>query len=199
MLSLEDYKALFMVIGLVGVLLFASPALGLVLRLPAREPFSELYVLGPGRLAEGYPFNVKDGEDYLVYVGVRNHMGSSAYYVVGVKFRNQSEPLPNSTASIPSPLPTLYEYRIFIRDGDVWEAPLRFSLVGISFSKNACLVECLKINGVLFAVNKIALWDYENRGYYYQLFIELWIYDANLGAFKFHNIFVTLWLNATVV
>lgn len=199
MLSLEDYKALFMVAGLAGVLSFASPALGLVLRLPAGERFSELYILGPGNMAEGYPFNVKDGEDCLVYVGVGNYMGSSAYYVVSVKFRNQSEPLPNSTAGIPSPLPTLYEYHIFLRDGDVWEAPLSFSLVGVSFSGNTCLVEGLRINGVLFAINKTTLWDYENKGYYYQLFIELWIYDIDLGAFKFHNRFVTLWLNATAV
>ena len=197
MLRLEDYKAVFATLGLIGVLLFASPTLGLVLRLPGGEKFSELWVLGPGHMAEDYPFNVKAGEDYLVYVGVGNHMGSSAYYVVYVKFRNQSEPLPNATAGMPSPLPPLYEYRAFIENDESWEHPLNFSFSNVSFNENGCLVGNLTVNDVVFNVDKVAGWDAENSGFYYQLFIELWIYNVEPAAFEFHNRFVGLWLNMT--
>jgi len=199
MLKLKDCKAVFAAVGFIGVLLFASPTLSSVLHLPGGEKFSELWVLGPGHMAEDYPFNVKSDERYLIYVGVGNNMGSSAYYTVCVKFRNQSEPLPNATAGMPSPLQPLLEYRIFVEDGEGWEAPLTFSFSGVSFFENQSLVESLMINEVAFRVDKLALWSEENHGYYYQLFIELWICEAEFDVFHFHNRFVGLWLNGTGV
>ena len=199
MLKIEDYKVVFASVGLIGVLLFASPTLGLVLRLPGGERFSELWVLGPGHMAEDYPFNVGADVNYLVYVGVGNHMGCSAYYVVYVKFRNQTESLPNATAGTPSPLPPLFEFRIFVEDGKSWEAPLRFLFSNVSFSENRSFVGGLMINGVTFNVDKVASWDVENNGYYFQLFMELWIYNVEFQAFEFHNRFVGLWLNMTSV
>jgi hypothetical protein len=195
MLKIEDYKAVFATLCLIGVLLFASPTLGFVLRLPSGEKFSELWVLGPGHMAEDYPFNVEADVNYLVYVGVGNHMGSSAYYVVYVKFRNQTESLPNATAGTPSPLLPLFEFRLFVEDGKSWEAPLRFSFSDVSFSENRSFVGSLMMNGVTFNVDKVASWDVENNGYYYQLFMELWIYNIEFQTFEFHNRFVDLWLN----
>jgi len=197
MLKFEDYKAVFATLGLIGVLLFASPTLGFVLRLPSGEKFSELWLLGPGHMAEDYPFNVGADVSYLVYVGVGNHMGSSAYYVVYVKFRGQSEPLPNATAGTPSPLEPLYEYRIFLEDGKSWEAPLNFSFSDVFFFERWSRVRTVRINDVAFGVNKLALWDVNNTGYYYQLFIELWIYSAESDDFQYHNRFVSRWLNMT--
>jgi len=55
----------------------------------------------------------------------------------------------------------------------------------------------LMMNGVTFNVDKSASWDVENNGYYYQLFMELWIYNVEFQAFEFHNRFVGLWLNMT--
>jgi len=198
MLKLEDYKVVFAAVGLVGILLFASPTLSLVLHLPSGEKFSELWVLGPGHMAEDYPFNVKANVSYLVYLGVGNHLGSSAYYVAYVKFRNQSEALPNATAGTPSPLLPLYEYRIFLQNEKNWEMPLAFSFSNVSrFSENMSLVGSLMVNGVAFNVDKLASWDVKNKGYYYQIFVELWIYSEESEGFEFHNRFVGLWLNMT--
>ena len=199
MLKLEDYKLIFASIGLIGILLFASPTLSLVLRVPGGERFSEFWILGPGHMVEDYPFNVKAGVSYLIYVGVGNHMGSSAYYVIYVKFRNQTEALPNATAGTPSLLPPLFEFRFFIEDGKSWEAPLNFSFNNVSFSENRSFVGSLMINGVTFNVDKLASWDIEKNGYYYQLFMELWIYNVEFQTFQFHNRFVGLWLNMTDV
>jgi hypothetical protein len=197
MMKLEDYKVVFAAVGLVGVLLFATPALGLVVHLPSGEKFSELWVLGSGQLAEDYPFNVRENESYLVYLGVNNSLSSSAYYEVIVKFRNESEPLPNETTGVPSSLPPLYEYRVFLQDGQSWEQPLNFSFSQVSAAQNQSVVGGLTVNGVTLSVDKHAVWDDEGSGYFYELFMELWIYNVASDAFQFHDRFVGLWLNMT--
>jgi hypothetical protein len=196
-MNLEDYRVVFSAVGLIGVLLFASPALSLVLRWPSGEKFSELYVVGPEYMAIDYPLDVRANESYTVNLGVVNHLGSSAYYGVIVKFRNQSEPLPNSTSGVASPLESLYEYRVFLEDGKSWEAPLAFSFLDVRFSENQSLVEGMMINGVEFNVDKAASWDVNGTGYYYQIFFELWLYDTKADLMQFHNRFVDLWLNMT--
>jgi len=192
--NLEDYRVVFAVSGLILILVSSAPTLSLVLPFSGGECFSELWILGPNHMAEDYPFNVVNNTVYNVFLGIGNHMGSSAYYMVYVKFRNQSEPLPNATAGTHSPLNATAEYRIFLQGGESWEAPLTFSFLG-----NQSLIQSLIVNNVEFAVNKTALWDGENNGYYYQLFLELWIYDAESDAFQYHNRFVGIWLNMTGV
>lgn len=196
-MKLDDYNVVFAIVGLIGVVLFVLPTLSLILPLPGGEEFSELWILGPSHIAENYPFNVRAGDEYLVHAGVGNHMGSSVYYVVCVKFRNQTEPLPDATAGLPSPLLSLYEYRVFLRDGENWEAPLTFSFSKVSFLENRSSVGSLMINDVAFDVDKLTFRDAENNGYYYQLFIELWIFNKDSDSFQFHNRFVGLWLNIT--
>jgi hypothetical protein len=149
-------------------------------------------------MAEGYPFGVGENESYLVYLGVRDDLGSSAYYVVYVKFRNQTQPLPNATAGLPSPLPPLYEYRVFLQDGQSWEQPLTFSFSNVVAAQNRSVVGDLTVNGVTLGVNSSEVWDDENKGYFYELFMELWIYDVASDAFQFHNRFVGMWLNVMV-
>ena len=199
-MNLEDYRTVFIASGLILSLVAAAPALSFYFPFSGgSERFSELWLLGPGHMAEDYPFNVSADESYLVYVGVGNHMGSSVQYSVRVKFRNQSEPLPNATTGTPSPLPLLYEYRVFLEDGKTWEAPLTFAFSEVSFVENRSLVESLVINDYVFRVDKLALWDVENNGFYYQLFVELWIYEVASEKFEYHNRFVGIWLNMTSV
>jgi len=197
MMKLEDYETLFAAVGLIGVLLFASPALSLVVHLPGSEQFSELYVLGPEHVLAGYPFNVSADVNYLVYMGVGNHMGESAYYIVQVKFRNQTDELPNFTADEPSPLPSLYEYRLFLQDGQNWEQPLTFSFLQVSTGQNKSMVSGLTLNGVTLAVYKPEVWNQENSEYFYELFMELWIYNVTSDTFQYHNRYVGLVFNVT--
>jgi len=196
-LKLNDYKAVFTVAGLTGVLLCAFPSLAMIFQMPTGETFSELWILGPDHMAEGYPFNVKSDEPYRVFLGVSNHMRVLSHYVAYVKFRNQREPLPNSTAATPSPLPPLYEYHVTLQDGESCEEPLTFSFSNVTWSENQCLVRALVVNGVIFTVDKSASWDADETGCYYQLFIELWIYDVGAEVLRFDNRFVSLRLNMT--
>jgi hypothetical protein len=195
--KLEEYKLVVIAVGLIGVLLVASPVLGMVARLPAGEKFSELYILGPKRMAEDYPFNVMEGQNYSVYVGVGNHMAASVYYVLYVKFKNQTELLPNATIGAPSPVQPLYEYRFLIADGEYWESPLVFSISDASFSANQASTKKLIINNVEFEVDKLAVWDMNNTGFYYQLFLELWALNPQSNSFQYDNRFVGLQLNLT--
>ncbi len=197
MLKIEDYKVAFAAVGLIGLLLLASPALSLTVHFPGGEEFSELWILGPSHMAEDYPFNVTANENHLIYVGVADHMGSSTYYVVYVKFRNETDSFPNATSGTPSPLKQSYECRVFLQDDQEWSAPLTFSLSNVSSFEDHLVVGSLTVNGVTSSVNKSSSWDTENRGYYYQLFVELWIYDAKLDTLSFHDRFVGLWLNMT--
>jgi hypothetical protein len=149
-------------------------------------------------MAGGYPFNVSEGESYSIYVDVKNHMGMSAYYDVQVKFRNQTDEMPNETAGLPSPLSSLYEYRLFLQDGQSWEKPLTFSFSRVSAGQNASVIGDLTVNGATIGVDKPAEWDSINKGFFYELFMELWIYNVTVDAFQYHNRFVWTWLNMSI-
>ena len=197
MLSLGDCRYAFIIVGLIGVLVFNVPSLMMFVHLPGGERFSELYVLGPGHMAEGYPFNVDAGVDYSVFLGVGNHLGESASYQVVVKMRNATEPLPNATSGVPSPLPMLYAYEVFLAEGQTWEEALVFRFDDVAFDVNVSSVGRIRVNEAWTNVNETAIWDDVNSGYYYQVFVELWLYDTASNSFGFHNRFVGLWLNMT--
>jgi len=196
--NLDDYRALFLVVTLGLALIVASPLFGVIVPFGGgSERFSEFWLLGPSHMAEGYPFNVTAGEEYRVFVGVGNHMGGSEYYMVSVKFRNSSQSLPDITGSEPSSLPTLYEYRFFVGDGEVWEMPVTFGFEDVVVEGDFLVVGDVTVDGVVFPVDVSAVWDVERGGCFFQLFFELWRYDVMSESFRFDDRFVGLWLNMT--
>lgn len=146
-------------------------------------------------MMEGYPLNVSSGEDYTAFLGIENHIGSLQYYLVRVKLRNQSEPFPDTIRGIPSDLPTVFEYHAFLSDGDVWEKEVTFSFEDFSSEGNVGKVSGFSIDGSLVDMDKTAVWNDEDSGFFYQLFFELWVYDFGVSGFKFHNRSVGLRLN----
>ena len=197
-MNLEEYRTVFATGSLVLILIAAAPTLGLIIAFPrGSERFSELWLLGPTHMAEDYPFNVAIGESKQIFVGVGNHMGQSAYYIVYVKLRNQTQAAPNSTISAPSPLAPLYEFRAVVADGETWEAPVFFSFLEASRFGDSFVVKRISINDAVFVVDYSSMWDSENMGFFYQLFFELWMYDDASSSFQYHNRFVGIWLNMT--
>ncbi len=192
-----NMKLVYLVICVGLGLIILLPTLVSVVALPSGEKFSELWMLGQNGMAGDYPSNVKENAVYLVYLGVGNHIGSSAYYVLDVKMRSQNEPLPNFTTGLASPLPTLYEYRLFVAENASAEVPLTFQVSRVTFFGDRAFVGDLVVNGVSFAVDKTISWDSEKSGYYFQLFMELWIYDFGSDGFSYTNRFVNRWLNVT--
>lgn len=194
-MNFENVKLVYVFSCVALCLVILSPTLASVVTFPEGEKFSELWVLGPNRMAEGYPFNVSAGELYKVYLGVGNHMGDLGYYRVYVKFRNQSEPLPNSTAGVPSSLEPVFEYHVFLRNNETWEREFSFSFEGLSFEGNVSRVSKVLVDGYAVDVDKIAVWDETNNVFYYELFFELWIYNPTVSGFQFHDRWVGFWLN----
>jgi len=196
--NLDDYRTLFASMSLVLILIATVPVIDLVMPFSENgESFSELWLLGPTHMAEGYPFNVGVGEGYSVFVGVGNRMGRSEYYTVYVKFRNQTQPLPDVSGSKPSPLSPLYEFRFFVADGETWESLLIFEILDASVHGDFMFVGNISINGIVFSVDSLSMRDSENNGFYYQLFFELWLYDVATQSFQYHDRFVGIWLNVT--
>jgi hypothetical protein len=160
----------------------------LVLSSPSgAEQFSEFWILGPNHVMADYPSNVQVNQTNRVFVGVRNHMDSTVHYMVYVKFRNQTQPLPDALNSMPSSLPPLYEYHAYVADEGTWEAPSDFSVLRASRVGNSTLVSDISINDVVFSVNSYAT---ENSGFSYEIFFELWIYNTTSMSFQYHNRFV---------
>jgi hypothetical protein len=171
----------------------------LMVRVPGGERFSELWVLGSGRMAEDYPFNVSERGVYKIYLGVGNHMGGLEDYLVYVKFRNLTESLPDSVNGTPSVLEPVFEYRTVLDDGGVWEREVSFSFRGVSFEGNFCRVSGLVVDGSVLSVDKVVWWNQTYRGFPCQLFFELWRYDVTVSGFQYHSRFVGIWLNVTAV
>ncbi len=182
---------------MIGVLLFASPTIGLLIRSPSSQHFSELYVLGPSQTLGDIPFNIKAGVTYSVYLGIVNQMGSSCYYTSFVKLGNETQSLPDPILGTPSSLPVLYEYNSFISDGATTEVPLTFQVNQLTFHNNVSQLNGININGIEFPVKQTSIWNSTKTGYYYTLFVELMIFNTTSATSQYNNRFVSLVLNMT--
>jgi hypothetical protein len=197
-MKFSDFRLLYLFICVGLGLIILSPTLFALVTLPGGESFSTLWILGPTHTADYSPFNaVIKNRIYSVYLGIENHMGKLEYYEVNVKFRNQTEFLPDTENGTSSGLEPLLEYYVFLNDNETWERPILFSLEGVHFVGNQSMVSGLNVNGCSLNVNKVALWDQENHGFYYELFFELWFYNTTVSGFQFHNRFVGIYLNVT--
>jgi hypothetical protein len=203
-MSLGDYRVLFVAVTGVLALIVASPALSRLLVYPRTEFFTELWILDANHGTEGYPFNISRNQNYSVFLGIGNRLGHCAYYVVQVKFRNQTQPAPSSFGPVedrvPSNLSSLFNITAFVADERVWEMPLTFSF-DYGFNETLMRVEfaSLNVNGVVVDLDgQVIVWDAvkgEFRGF---LFFEVWLYDAEVDDFGYHGRFVSLRLNMTV-
>ena len=202
-MSLEEHRVVFMVVTGVLVLLVASPALSRLLVFPRTEFFTELWILDSNHRAEDYPFNVTRNHSYSVFLGVGNRLGYCAYYLVEVKFRNQTQSAPTSFGPVgdrtPSSLPALFNINAFVEDEGVWELPLTFSF-DYGYNETLSRIEFygLMLNDVALDMRGYAIaWNSTNNEFRGFLFFELWIFDATTYGFQYHERFVSLRLNMT--
>ena len=195
----QEYKVLFLVVISVLALLVASPALQRLLVYPQTEFFTELWLLGPEHKGENYPFNIRRNDNYDVFLGVGNHLGQCAYYVVEVKFRNESMSAPDSFDRTPSSLPSLFSMTVFVADKEVLERRLTFSF-DYGFDEAVSRVEfnSMTLNGAALNLQGLTSeWNATTRRFYGNLIFELWIYNESTGVFGYHERFVDLKLNMT--
>jgi hypothetical protein len=202
-LNIREYAILFWTVVGIVTLLVASPALSRLLVYPQTEFFTEVWLLGPSHMAEDYPFNITSGQTYNIYVDLANHLGHSAYYVVEVKFRNETQSMPSSFGPLenrtPSSLPSLFNVTAFVGNGQDWELPLAFSL---SYSYNQTLgqVDFQNMtfnNAVLSLAGYTTTWNSTLDMFLGNLFLETWIYNSTTSSFQYHARWVGLQLNMT--
>lgn len=197
LMSLREYGVLFWTVVSVSALVVASPALSRLLVYPRTEFFTELWILDENHMAEDYPFNVSRNHDYRAYLGIGNRLGYCAYYLVEVKFRNQTMSAPDSFNRTPSSLPALFNVTAFVADEEVWELPLTFSF-NYTYDEGLLKVEfeSLALNDVVLNMTAYTVaWDPEKKGFFGYLFFELWIYNGT--SFHYHERFLRLRLNMT--
>jgi hypothetical protein len=187
---------MFIAISFIGILLIASPVLAEI-HFPSTEQFSEIYLLGPNQMATDIPFNVNTSQTYTVYLGVGNHLDSSAYYVSYVKIRNQTESFPSEKDQTPSSLSPVHEYRLFLENNQNLTYPLVFSFKNVDFSNNQAVVKTLSINGLDINLSEPSQFDSENQGYYYQFIVELWAVNPLSTVTQYQNRYVYFWVNVT--
>lgn len=202
-MNVREFGLFYWVIVAVLALLVASPFLNRVLVYPRTEFFTELWILDADRKVENYPFNVTRNENYTIYVGIGNRLGYCAYYLVQVKFRNQTQPAPTSFGPIenraPSSLTSLFNITAFVADEQVWEQPLTFSF-DYNYNESLSRIEFfgLRLNDVWLNMTDYAIyWDSEKSEFQGFMFFELWIYNSNKNLFQYHGRFVSLRLNMT--
>ncbi len=203
-MSIREFGLLYWVVVGVLALLVAPSFLSRVLVYPRTEFFTELWILDADHRAENYPFNITRNQNYSVFLGIGNRLGYCAYYVVQVKFRNQTQPAPTSFGPIeervPSNLSSLYNITAFVADEGVWEMPLKFSF-DYGFNETLMRVEfaSVTVNDVAVDLDdQMVVWDAVNREFRGFLFFEVWLYDSNAAYFGYHGRFVSLRLNMTV-
>jgi uncharacterized membrane protein len=194
-MKLDGYRQIIIVIGLIGILLFASPTVAILIKPPVGEQFSQLYMLGPNHTFDNMPFDIVEGARNLVYLGVGNELGYSSYYTVYIKIASQNDSIPNIELNKPSTLSPLYEYTFFLQNGETWQSPLTIQANKLSFSNTACLLSSVELNEINYELNKTTFWDSEKNGYFYKLIVELWIYNSTNKMSEYHDRFVLLTLN----
>jgi len=196
-MNLKDLRFVYVLSCALLGLIVLSPTFIMVIKFPSSERFSEFWILGQNHLAGQYPFNISANAVYSIYLGVGNHMGKFEYYKVYLKLRNQTELLQDSRVGTPSVSNPLLEYRLMLASEGSWERKVSFSLQDISFQGNTCRVAKLVVDNYTFPVDRVVTWDQISKGFYLQLFLELWIYNEGASDFQYHNRFLGIWLNIT--
>lgn len=194
-MQLESYKIIFITIALIGILLFASPTIGLLIGYPTGEKYSEIYILGMDGLLNNVPLQIKVGSVYNIYVGVGNYLGSSNYYTYYVKLANSTDVF-TSTLKTPSSLPILYSSNIFLTDKESIVHPLFFEISDVSFLNDRVIINSIKINEQELTINSEAVWNPNLKGFYYYMFFELWRFNGE--ETEFDNRLVYFSINVTI-
>ncbi|MFX0210620.1 MAG: hypothetical protein ACFFDT_31865, partial [Candidatus Hodarchaeota archaeon] len=127
-----------------------------------------------------------------------NQMGEVQYVAVRMKILNSSMPSPNSTSCIPSTSPVVYEERRTLLVDEAWLFPLNWTINSIEQDDDFIVIEGISVNNRDISVHAVS-----NNGINYRFIFELWVYDDELGGFRFgwdsrdesHCAWTQVWFN----
>ena len=197
-MAAKSYGAVVLTVTVVLALFAASPALQQISITAKVPPITELSILGSYDNAS-YPTNILSGQSYQLYVNVVNQLGSYAYYVVEVKFRNEAQSAPDSFDKTGSSLPPMDSFYFCLANSQSIKLPITFS---INYSPDGTVAnnmdaQSVVINGSPIDVNQTMALDWARGGVYGNLFFELWRFNDATNSFQYDQRYVSLWLNMT--
>ena len=195
-MAAQNSKTIILIVTVVLALFAASPAIQQVALSPQPASATEISLLGSYHNST-YPFNVTAGQNYLLYLDVTDHSGPCSYYTLEVKFRNATQPAPDSFAKTSSALPSLVDMPFCLDSNQAFELPITISLSYTDSNvPNTLEMQSLVVNGFSIVVAQTTLsWDAKNGGYYGNLFFELWIFNGTTNSFQYDQRYVSLWFN----
>ena len=196
---LQQYKTLLLVVTVVLALFVASPAIQQLVAVPQTTYLTELSLFGSYHNAT-YPYNITVGQNYPLYLNVDNHLGSCAYYLIEVKFRNQTQSAPDSFNRTRSNMASLGNISFIVANNEALQLPIdisfKYKLDGNN--KDQLDMQNIIVNGFSLSVSPTTIaWDPQRIGYCGNLFFELWIFNDTTNAFQYNQRYVSLWLNMT--
>jgi hypothetical protein len=191
---IQRYRNLILVIVAILVLVVVTPLIEQYVSAPKTEPLTELSILGSYHNAT-YPYNLTSGDVYPLYVTINNELGSQARYKLEVKFRNQDQSGPDSFDHTASSLPSLAAFTFEVDDGKSVESQINLEFTYHTDSRKATL-DSIVVNGTKADMDNLSVeWDSDANAYLGNLFFELYLYDASLDSFVYHQRYVSLWVN----
>lgn len=199
-MPIQNYRSLILVVTVVLALIVASPAIQQVALTSSTTPLTELSIFGSYHNAT-YPFNVTVGQSYTLYLNVHNRLGSSTYYMVEVKFRNETQSAPDGFSQTNSALPSLGNISFCVANNQELELPITVSFVYNldSNNPNQLDMQTMAVDGFPLSLSQTTIsWDPQDAGFYGNLFFELWVFNNTANAFQYNQRYVNLWLNLTV-
>lgn len=153
-----------------------------------REGFLTLYALGANGLAGNYYPNssalIQIGETVTWTIGTSNQMGSLQLVDVRVKLGNESIAQPNDTTTIPSPAPSVADFKQFISDNDTWEIPFVWRILNFTTAQNGhSRIIQVQIDDVTYSLRDSPTCS-TLTSCRFRFIIELWTWNTDTGDFQ---------------
>lgn len=200
-MSLEDWRQVFAVIGILLILGVSTPLISKLLP-PSSEPFTAMAILGENQMAEDY-YPDKDakvalGQPVRWHIYLYNHEGRASYILVRVKILDFESTPPNSNSCIPSPASSLYEFRRILWNNETVIIPFEWRILDAENSGDGILVKKISINNHQFSPS-LSLKSSTLR-----FVFELWLYDEGSNRFRFdlgggsRCVWNQIWFNLTL-
>jgi len=192
--QIKQYRAVILIASAALALMIVSPTIGSYLVIPQTSPFTEMALLD-GNRTTNYPSNISTGEKLGLFLEITNHMNSLSYYVVEVKFRNESQASPNSFEHTASDLDPLARFTVIVADEETVQLPIYISFnYSINQLAERMVIQSISLNDLPIKFESSLYWNPETKGYFGNLFFELYKYNDTTNAMQYHQRYVGLWL-----
>lgn len=191
-MNLRKYVVLLLIVVATLALFIVSPIVSQLFATTETDHFTEFSLLGPNHDTKTYPYSIKSGQAFTLYLNIDNHLGSQGYYLIRIKFRDQTDSAPNSFDKTSSSMPSLMDIPAVVNNDESLETALKIALIYSSPST----LSGMNINGSLVSGRSISIAN-STSGYFGNLFFELWLYNNSTSTFEYNQRYVGIWLKLT--